>query len=264
MGDALIETYKEKKRDMPEFEKPVVELVTGFEGRLDGEFAFSEEQQEKERRRAEANRLHDIQQMVSRLELDISRFGSVTFDDYQAKTEKQKNVLQLMIDLGKKDWKQIPQPVSLFGKVGTGKDHLLTCLAREVVKQGVSVRYFIAEHFYHDCSDRFKSNQSEKDFNKKYVDPDILIFSDPIRKKWVKSETTDAGHERFCSIVKQRAQKRKPTWLTGNLFGCATLKDGIKLMETVFGSDVVRRLTENAVLCWCDWHCYTIAAQVIE
>jgi len=42
------------------------------------------------------------------------------------------------------------------------------------------------------------------------------------------------------------------------------LKDGIKLMETVFGSDVVRRLTENAVLCWCDWPCYTRAAQVIE
>lgn len=265
VGDELIETYREKSKNISrnETEKPVSELASSFEGKLSGDYPHADELIRQEKEREEKRKRYRIEQNINRLAVDVERFVVSTFDEYEIKTEAQQKVFNEVLNFSKSPWKANRNGLLLFGNVGTGKDHLITCAAREIVKQGVSIRYFIAEHFYQNCSDRFKSNQSEKDFIRKYVEPDVVIFSDPIKKKWLNSDPNDAGHERFCSIVKQRAQHQKPTWLTGNLFK-ASFEDGMRQLESIFGSDVVRRLTDNAVLCWCDWPCYTKAAKVVK
>jgi DNA replication protein DnaC len=243
--------------------KEAGEVLAGFAGRLAGSYPAADEKIKAQEKRAAVKTYCDNQENHSRLICDLGRFQNVSFEDYERTQPNQKRIAAAVEKFSRADFKANPRNLVLFGKVGTGKDHLITAAAKAVSRQGVSVRYFIAERFFADCSDRFKSNQTEKDFLRKYITPDVLIFSDPIKKKWLKESPTDAGHDRFCSVIKQRAQQNRPTWLTGNLFS-PDLKTGISQLETIFGSDVVRRITAGAVLCWCDWSCYTRAAEVIQ
>jgi hypothetical protein len=243
--------------------KEAGEVLARFAGRLAGSYPAADEKIKAQEKRAAVKTYCDNQENHSRLICDLGRFQNASFEDYERTQPNQKRIAAAVEKFSRADFKANPRNLVLFGKVGTGKDHLMTAAAKAVSRQGVSVRYFIAERFFADCSDRFKSNQTEKDFLRKYITPDVLIFSDPIKKKWLKESPTDAGHDRFCSVTKQRAQQNSPTWLTGNLFS-PDLKTGISQLETIFGSDVVRRITAGAVLCWCDWSCYTRAAEVIQ
>ncbi len=68
----------------------------------------------------------------------------------------------------------------LVGKTGTGKTHISTAIAREIIKMGFDVLYDTAQNIFSDFeTDRFKNSYSQTEPKAdKYLECDLLILDD--------------------------------------------------------------------------------------
>ena len=68
----------------------------------------------------------------------------------------------------------------LIGKTGTGKTHVSSAIAREVIEKGFDVIYDSAQNIINDFeNDRFKSDYGHKDYHsERYLECDLLIIDD--------------------------------------------------------------------------------------
>ena len=68
----------------------------------------------------------------------------------------------------------------LFGKTGTGKTHISSAIAREVIRRGFDVIYDSVQNILNDYeNEKFKSGYGQKDYHcERYVDCDLLIIDD--------------------------------------------------------------------------------------
>lgn len=68
----------------------------------------------------------------------------------------------------------------LVGKTGTGKTHISTAIAREIIKMGFDVLYDTAQNIFSDFeTDRFKNAYSQTEPKaEKYLECDLLILDD--------------------------------------------------------------------------------------
>lgn len=79
-----------------------------------------------------------------------------------------------------KNFSKNPINLVLIGKTGTGKTHISTAIAKEIIEQGYDVLYDSAQNIINDFeSDKFKSgygNYGPK--SEKYLECDLLIIDD--------------------------------------------------------------------------------------
>jgi DNA replication protein DnaC len=136
------------------------------------------------------------------------------------------------------------QGLLLFGPSGTGKDHLLTGLARVAVAKELSIKWINGSTLYRTMRDGM--GEDEEKLVNRYVYPKILYLSDPIPP--VGSLTPFQASTLF-GIIDGRYQDKKATWATMNV------GDGQEASQRL-GSPIADRLRDGAVSLHCSWPSY--------
>ncbi|KKM98621.1 hypothetical protein LCGC14_1156040 [marine sediment metagenome] len=135
--------------------------------------------------------------------------------------------------------------VVLFGKPGTGKDHLLCALAFWVILHyGFTVRWTGGPELYQRARDRIREDtEAERKMIKEYCETQILIISDPVPARGSISQYSADIVQR---IIDRRYRGLLSTWATMNVH------DGAEA-EQRLASPIVDRLRHHALCLDCNW-----------
>ena len=137
--------------------------------------------------------------------------------------------------------------VVLFGPSGTGKDHLITALARAaILTYGLSVRWVRGSAFCIESRDAMGSDVSEGNMVNKYSFARILYISDPLPPI---GGLTPYQATMLYEILDERNRQKRPTWVTLNVANRADA-------DRRLGAANVERLIERALKAECDWPSY--------
>jgi DNA replication protein DnaC len=131
----------------------------------------------------------------------------------------------------------------IWGRVGTGKDHLAISAGKQAAMAGYSCRWVDAATLYESMG----SWEARKKALRQAVEPDILILSDAVcNRSW--SEAKQAALRR---IANERWVASKATWITANVTNVHGPDPNSA--ETLMVRDTLSRLLHNATVLHCDW-----------
>ena len=180
------------------------------------------------------------------------RYAECSFDNYAITNDKQRRVVDALRDYAA-DRSNIENGVGvmLFGTKGSGKDHLLMALAREVVRNHGVCCYWINGVALHAELKRFdfdgiNTNVTFGGINTKPSRTPILWTSDPLPPSGALSEYQQ---RLLFEVIDERYSKMIPTWLTLNV------ENGSEA-ESRMGAQTVDRLCHGALVLPCDWPSY--------
>ena len=166
-------------------------------------------------------------------------------DNYVGKLPEQAKIVQQLRDYAANSNELIPKGknVILLGPKGTGKDHLLMALAKEVLRcSGFCTKW---ENGC-DMQQRFReSAASNRPTIPVIFDAplDILWISDPLPPSGVLSEFQQTA---MFSVIDARYSNLRPTWVTINV-------ENGEEAERRMGAQTVDRLRHDALVLVCNW-----------
>lgn len=134
----------------------------------------------------------------------------------------------------------------LFGKPGTGKDHLLAAVMNATCRAGIGVRWLNGMRLFERRRDAIDTDVRERDLLREYETVPVLAISDPV-PPWGDLERGQA--EFLFRLVDERYRHFRPVWITANFVGGG---DAEKRM----GSQVVDRLRDGGLALDCDWESF--------
>ncbi len=113
-----------------------------------------------------------------------------------------------------KDFKEKRGNLLFVGKTGTGKTHISTAIAREVIKQGFDVIYDTTQNIINDFeSDKFKSGYlNSENKSEKYLECDLLIMDD-LGTEFITAFTISC----LYNLINTRANRGLSTIISTNL-----------------------------------------------
>ena len=101
----------------------------------------------------------------------------------------------------------------LIGKTGTGKTHISTAIAREVISQGFDVIYDSAQNIVSDFeADKFRSGYGTEPKSAKYLECDLLIIDD-LGTEFSSSFTVSC----LYNLINTRRNRAQATIISTNL-----------------------------------------------
>jgi len=175
------------------------------------------------------------------------RFVDCTFDNYKTDNDKQVAVKQACID-----YLHLPkskgESLMLFGKSGTGKNHLVTAMLRDNyrVVEVIRLEYLNAEKMSIQ-----KSGGNWMYKFKKYCYCDYLVIADLVIRG---DGLSDSVKEMLLYIIDERYNNCKPVIICTNV-DVKSLKSAIDFDSTERVSDRLREMVGNRVYCM-DWESY--------
>lgn len=134
--------------------------------------------------------------------------------------------------------------VILFGKMGTGKDHLLSAMARQAILQGKTLDWWNGMDLFGRVRDRMGDGDSEEAFVRTLARPDVLYISDPLPPG--EESLTPFQMAFMIRVIDARYSRSKPIWISVNTTGRADF-------ERRLGAAAVDRLCDGAVTFFCNW-----------
>lgn len=132
----------------------------------------------------------------------------------------------------------------LFGRPGTGKDHLAIAAANEaILRHGLTVDWLNGLELYAEIRRLIGNERDEMAFLRPFRKPSILILSDPLPPK---GDASPYNADVLMRIIDERYRAMKPTWLTMNV------ADGDEA-ERRLASAVVDRVRDGSLCLECNW-----------
>ena|GEM_PF-1197501 len=134
--------------------------------------------------------------------------------------------------------------VLLYGRPGTGKDHLLVALAYSAILQwGFTLEWINGADLYQQARQLIGTKEPEEAFLLRYSQKQILFISDPIPPK---GDVTEYSVGVLQRILDRRYRDCLSTWSTLNVHG------GLEAEERL-ASPLISRLRHNSVCLRCEW-----------
>ena len=183
------------------------------------------------------------------------RYAHCTFQNYEVYEQEasgrpsQSEVAAAVLDFARqlRERSRDGGGIVLFGRPGTGKDHLVAALMFwAVLRHGWTVRWMHGLRLYQDARDVVSGHGSEKRFIEQLVNPQILVLSDPLPPR---GDVTTYQAEVVQRILDHRYRFVRPTRTTMNV------QDGIEAEERL-ATPIVDRLRHGALCLRCDWPSY--------
>lgn len=177
------------------------------------------------------------------------RYTDCRLDNFEVANDKQRVVVDALHEYAARAHENLNagRGVILFGSVGTGKDHLMIGLLREVifrVDPVPHVRWMNGEHIR---AAQYGDNLHAHPFER--LDDDrqrVLMLSDPFLHG---TPLAYASGERLFFLADCFNRQRRPVWMTCN---CASRED----LNMHIGAPTAERLTEGALTLFCHWPSY--------
>lgn len=111
---------------------------------------------------------------------------------------------------------KVGRRIVLHGDPGVGKDHLACGVLWAAVVKGMTCKIVNGSDFAESVMSQadFGFRVSDRDWAERYVNPDVLVLSDPDGKRT--NGPNDAVREKLYLVADQRYRRGKPTWVTIN------------------------------------------------
>lgn len=174
------------------------------------------------------------------------RYNACTFDTYQTVSPAQKAALDAVRAYAANIRQHVENGANLLlhGPVGTGKDHLLVSVAREVIAAGIDVHWINGRDAFGEFRDAMDSGEvTEAGLVKKLVTAPVLAISDPIPPS---GALTQYQADILGRIVDGRYRAMRPTWSTLNVID---REEG----NARLGAQILDRLRHGSVCVLCNW-----------
>lgn len=184
------------------------------------------------------------------------RYKDCSLDNFNESTDEQKQVLRNLRAYAEaiRENAKAGRGVLLFGPKGTGKDHLLTGLAKYVIANGGSVAWRNGVDLFGDVRDAIASEGSEREFVSSLVKPHVFYLSDPLPPS---GKLTEFQSSMLFRILDGRYRAMKPTWVSVNATGRQDLEDRL-------GAQNADRLRDGTLTLFCGWPSYRKPAEVTK
>lgn len=186
------------------------------------------------------------------LKYDCGRFFGQSLETYKAEHASQSKVVKRLAGCVERIDEFVDSRVGLvlWGRIGTGKDHLICSVLRAAADIAKTVRWIEGLELYTKASSAWKDGTRDSYLNQ-FLRCDVLAISDPVFiRNW-----SPAKAETLAEVVRSRYDAGKRTWITANA------KDLAQLREMCV-PDVYDRLTERAVVEHCSWGSYRQEQQI--
>jgi DNA replication protein DnaC len=199
--------------------------------------------EEREAQELKDKRLEFVKVQNARLDLP-PRFKNAGFKNFEAKTDKQKQTVTEINKYAKSIINRTHKGgfLSLLGGVGTGKTHLACALARNLIQNGLTVKYQTTNQIIATMA-MAKQNYTTDMWAEinRLTQFDMLIIDE--------IGTQDAKDNNYLfELVNKYYGAVKPMVLVSN-YGLETLKANT-------GERVVDRMKHNGVILGLDWESY--------
>lgn len=178
---------------------------------------------------------------LRQLRRDTKSFFESSFLNYSVKHAEQKRIVNRLINCANNIGDFVDQQIGLvlYGKIGTGKDHLACTLLRYAAQNGYKARWVQGTDLYEMSSRSWKNGTRPL---RQYIAADCLLISDPVfARNW-----SEAKAETLAKVVRGRYDAGKATWITNNA-------NELGWLQKMCVPDVFDRLTERAVVEYCNW-----------
>lgn len=144
--------------------------------------------------------------------------------------------------------------VVLAGPVGTGKDHLMAAMLREVVRAGRSCERINGTDLAGQCRDLIGGHATESEFLQRWATVDLLALSDPEGNR---EKATEYYADWLYRIVDYRYRLRKSIWITINA------STGKEIADRV-GERTWDRIQHNATIIRTNWKTHRKALRLVN
>ena len=178
------------------------------------------------------------------------RYARCTLDGYSIYDNAQRTVMEQLRDIeaNMPDRLCDGSGIVLYGKPGTGKDHLLVALMyTAIIRYGFTAKWEHGPSMMASIRDRmFRDNCPESEIVGEFQSPQILVISDPIPPKGDASQHTASVLQR---IIDYRYRHLLSTWVSINVSSGAEASKRLS-------SPTVDRLRHNSLALTCNWESY--------
>lgn len=205
---------------------------------------------EKEREeRVEADRRGAIRRNLAELLRDRGgRYAECRLENFDTPTLKHESAVKRLRAYAESLTEHVAagDNLTLFGPVGTGKDHLLAAMMGLAIIAGFRTAWRSGADLFGELRDRIDEQRSESRWVSELATVDVLAISDPLPPFGALSEFQAAM---LFRVIDARYSRGRSTWITINC------KDG-KEAESRLTPQIVDRLRHNAMSVQCDWPSY--------
>jgi len=178
---------------------------------------------------------HEINRVLSQNSNIVDK--SLSLDTFVAKTEKQRQIAETFSRFLAKAKDSKIRDIFVSGQTGTGKTHLITCLANDLLKQNFSVLFVSAFNLNNMFLQIHLAPVEQKETMwQNILSTEVLVIDD----LGSENKYNNVTEEYLCNLLNERKCAEKYTFITSNL-DFASLRD-------MYGDRIHSRISSNDVL----------------